>query len=227
MAIAPIAGFLGMHLALSTFNDFGYRTALVPGILLVVPMAGAVAVCVDKNERRELRALAALALLGAATLSAVSLHDWTQRYYRSGDEFEVGCCDAADERIPTSWLSSGGCYTITDDETLWAAGVAGSHFNLMEQEEAAAHWDDHAGCVVWLRDGFNERVDELSVQDRALKLFRWYRWSRRGWTRLPDGSAAEVLQMIAPPDGARAAPAEWSDAADLTESSRDPSRLAP
>jgi hypothetical protein len=207
--LAPLAAFGLMHLGLSTFNDYGYRNALVPGLLLLAPLGMAAVVALDVQEKAGLRVLAGVALAASAVLSAAALHDWTVRYYMTGDAFEAGCCTDDRARIETEWLSSGVCYMITDDETLWDAGVAGSHFNLMEPDEAARHWDDHDGCIVWLLDGFSARVDELSVQDRALKLRRWYRWERRGWTRLPDGSAAEVHRMTERPPGASRPPAGW------------------
>jgi len=209
-AIALVAAFGVMHVGLSTFNDYGFRNALLPGLLLVPLMASGVAVAWDDGTNG-LRVLAGAGVAGAVLLSGAALLDWADRYYLDGDDHEARCCTGED-RIATAFLSSGACYMITDDETLWEAGVAGSHFNLMEPAEAARHWDDYGGCVTWLRDGFNSRVDELSVQDRALKLDRWFRWERRGWARLPDGSAAEVLQMTAPPAGATRPPATWSGA---------------
>lgn len=213
---APLLLFLAfaaVHLALSSFNDYGYRNALAPALLLV-PLVASSWTVIWPGERGKgpLPAVAALALGATIVGSAMSLSDWATRYYQTGDDFEVGCCSEPSERVSTVWLSQGGCYMITDDETLWEAGVAGSHFNLMEPAEAAAHWDEHHGCVAWLKDGFNARVDELSVQDRALKLHRWYRWERRGWARLPDGSAAELLQLVEAPAGATSPTAPWSAA---------------
>ena len=211
MALAPIAGFAVMHVGLSTFNDYGFRNGLVPGLVLLPALAVGVGSVLATDDPPVLRILTGLGLAGALGLSTAALVDWADRYYVDGDGFEARCC-GGDDRIDTAWLSSGACYMITADETLWEAGVAGSHFNLMEPAEATEHWDAYQGCVMWLRDGFNARVDELSVQDRALKLDRWYRWERRGWARLPDGSAAEVLQMIEGPPGATRAPAAWSAA---------------
>ena len=106
-------------------------------------------------------------------------------------------------------LEDGTCYLITDNERLWSMDLAGSHFNLMEPGEAATHWQDHDGCIYWLYDFTDFRVDGLAVRARALKLQKWFDWKLVGHASFPDGNEAVVYAMTSPPWGLTKPPEDW------------------
>ena len=93
-------------------------------------------------------------------------------------------------------MVSSNCLLITDDEGLWARGVARSHANLVDGEEAERLWVAYEGCVFWLRDLEDLRWTSLSVRDRTKRLEFLWDWERVGATQLPGGRHAEVWRWV-------------------------------
>ncbi len=207
----PALALLGFavlaHCALATFNDFAYRHDLLPGFaLLLLASRSGDWVGVGPPARRAL----AVGLLGATLASGgAGIAVNVDRYYATVEEFEAKAADFAGPELSHEELESGGCYLITDNERLWSMGLAGSHFNLMEPGEAATHWRDHGGCIYWLFDFTDWRVDGLAVRARALKLRRWFSWEPIGHASFPDGNEAVVYRMTSPPWGLTEPPPGW------------------
>ena len=197
------AGLVGMvaigHVGLCTFNDYGFRHALLPGISL---LAGAAMTGLLLSEGRRL-AWVGGALLGLAALtSGLSLVDTSGRFFASEETFFEQAEGFEGEPIPAEQLEDGSCYLITDNERLWSMGLAGSHFNLMDPGEAVTRYRAHDGCVLWLYDMSQWRWDSLVAQARGRKLDFWFEWERIGWVRFDqDGLNAVVYRMAAPPWG--------------------------
>lgn len=205
-------GLLGFavlsHCALATFNDFAYRHDLLPSValLLLGARAGAEAMAEVPPWRRGLGAALLLATLATGvTATATSV----ERYYASVEDFQAAHEGTAGPAVPHDELEDGSCYLITDNERLWSMELAGSHFNLMEPGEAATHWQDHDGCIIWLYDFTDWRVDGLAVRSRALKLRAWFSWEPMGHASFPDGHEAVLYRMTEPPWGMSAPPPGW------------------
>lgn len=211
-ALRPVLALMGFavlsHCALATFNDFAYRHDLVPavGLLLVAARGGSL---ITSGAPRWLQAVVA-ALLMATTASGLSgiAHN-VDRYYATVEEFQARDLGFSGPELSHEVLEDGTCYLITDNERLWSMGLAGSHFNLMEPGEAATHWQDHEGCIYWLFDFTDWRVDGLAVRARALKLRTWFDWESVGHASFPDGNEAVVYRMTSPPWGLREPPPGW------------------
>lgn len=200
---------------LATFNDFAYRHAMLPSLALILLVARASDHVLGPTAVRGPVAAAVAGLLLATLGSSVLLlRDHAHRYYASVEDFVAAEPAFAGRRIPASDVEDGGCYLITDNERLWERGRAGSHFNLMEPGEAATHWQDHDGCILWLREVGEWRLDGLGVRSRAYKLSRWFDWEVQGFARFDDGLEAAVLRMTAPPWGLTEPPAGWRWARD-------------
>ncbi len=188
------------HVLLSTFNDYGFRQALLPGLALVLIVAqfgrelGA-------GQPRLLQGVCGLGLLVVLGASVQSLADSAGRYYADGSEFAARHEGFRGPELSASDVESGDCYLITDNERLWSMGLAGSHFNLMDPGEAVLRWRQHKGCIRWLFDRNNYRVDALAVRPRVLKMRSWFSWELEGWVRVEDGLTAAVYRMTEPPWG--------------------------
>lgn len=211
-ALRPVLALLGFsvlsHCALATFNDFAYRHDLLPlmGLLLLAARGGGL---VTSRTPRWLQ-VAMMALFLGATASGLSgISHNVDRYYATVEEFQAGDPGFAGANLSHDQLEDGSCYLITDNERLWSMGLAGSHFNLMEPGEAATHWQDHAGCIYWLFDFTDWRVDGLAVRARALKLRAWFDWEAIGHASFPDGNEAVVYRMSSPPWGLSEPPPGW------------------
>lgn len=212
-----IAGLIGfvvlLYLTLATFNDFAFRHVLLPGFGAVLLASAAGPALVDalgaEGSRRVLAAVLGACLLGTLASSGLALRTNIDRYYMEDEEFRADHPGFALSELSAADLESGGCYLITDNERLWERGLAGSHFNLMEPGEAAQHWQEHDGCILWLYDLRDHRVDSLVVRSRALKLHHWFAWEQLGHARFEDGLEAVVFRMTSPPWGLSAPPPGW------------------
>lgn len=212
-APAGVLGFvLVTHLGLATFNDYGYRHALLPGmglILMTSFLAPGLRVSFGPY-----RAFSAGLLVLALGTSFLSLGEAADRYYATEEQFmesELGFAGGDD--IDPATLEDGTCYLVTDSERLWqlardrlASGVesdmmVGSHFNLMDPGEAVTHYRSHGGCVRWLYDVSQYRWDSLGGRVRAAKMEYWFSWRREGTVRFPDGLDAVVYRLREPPWG--------------------------
>lgn len=222
VAVSLILGSLAHGLAMVTFNDIAPRhllpmlLGLVPVLSVgapgsptaregvaggapapsFVPMPPSRARGSPGSWQRWTLAIAAAALL---VTGARRVGDVAERYYRSPEWFEASHPGFGSRAVPGETVRTSGCYLITDDEDTWALGVAGSHFNLMDEAEAARHWAKWTGCVIWLYDLRNHRADGLDVAPRADKLRRWFRWELWGHSTLPDGSPVVLFGMVEPP----------------------------
>jgi hypothetical protein len=197
------AALVGMvligHVGLATFNDYGFRHALLPGAAL---LAAAAMTGLLLSEGRRLAAVAAATLGLAALTSSWALVEVSSRFFASEETFFERAEGFEGEPIPQEQLEDGSCYLITDNERLWSMGLAGSHFNLMDPGEAVTRYRSHDGCVLWLFDMSQWRWDSLVAHARARKLRYWFEWERTGWVRLEqDGTNAVVYRMAAPPWG--------------------------
>lgn len=186
------------HVGLATFNDYGYRHALLPTIGVLLGASFAAPAMLEGGRVR----LVVGALAGAAVLTSVlGLADAWNRYYASEEAFmeQVPGFDGPELRATT--LEDGSCYLVTDNERLWGMGLSGSHFNLMDPGEAVWHWREHDGCVLWLLDRSQWRWDSLGPRDRADKLRYWFSWEPQGWVTFEDRMTAVVFRMTEPPWG--------------------------
>jgi len=197
-ALGLLGYFMAGYLAVTTFNDFSYRHALLPVIGLVL-LASALAIPVV--ERGGWQRALALILLGL--LLAAGVHGTervSNRYYLSQDDFFVQHEGFVGPMLSAAEVESGRCFLITDNERHWEQGIAGSHFNLMDPGEAVTHWRRFDGCVLWLFDNAGYRYDGLAVPPRSTKLMHWFEWEYQGWTRLQEGEVV-VYRMTEPPWG--------------------------
>lgn len=200
------------HLGLATFNDYGYRHALLPSLgLLTAASYTAAGLRVDLGIAR---AFSAALLAAAVVTSVLGLRTAADRYYASEESFrDVTLAFSQLKEIPHASLEDGSCYLITDNERLWDQSRArlaetrgedamvGSHFNLMDPGEAVSHYRSHRGCVRWLYDVSQYRWDSLGPRVRAAKMHYWFEWQEEGWTRFPDGMDAVVYKLQRPPWG--------------------------
>ena len=212
--IGGLAAFvLVTHAAVTTFNDVAYRHDLLAGIgaILLASAAGPAMTDAWKagGSARGLAAGLALLLAGTLTSAGIALRTNVQRYYITVEEFQATHPGFASPVLSHQDLEDGRCYLITDNERLWSLGLAGSHFNLMEPGEAALHWSEHDGCIEWLFDVTDYRVDGLAVRARALKIDRWFDWELIGHASFPDGNEAVVYRMTSPPWGLTEPPPGW------------------
>ncbi len=212
--VASLFGFvLVAHAAVTTFNDYAYRHDLLAGIgaLLLTSTAGPAMVDAWRTggSSRALAAGTGLLLLATLGSAGAALQTNVTRYYVTVEEFQATHPGFESERLSREALEDGSCYLITDNERLWEMGLAGSHFNLMEPGEAALHWQEHDGCIKWLFDVTDYRVDGLAVRSRALKVQRWFDWELIGHASFPDGNEAVVYRMTSPPWGLTEPPEGW------------------
>ncbi len=196
----PVLGVVGFgllaHLGLSTFNDYSFRHAMLPGLVLVWGLAAAETLDDPKRRLGAHLIVAAGLLMGAWNLAITA-----DRYYATPEDFVAGHPGFATlPEVPAAQVEASGCYLITDNELLWQLGLAGSHFNLMDPGEAVKRWRHH-GCITWIFDAPNWRHDGLAVRVRALKLQHWFDWDEVGWTQFDDGNAGVLLSMTSPPWG--------------------------
>ena len=198
----PALGLLGYfitgYLAVTTFNDFSYRHALLPviGLLLL-----ASSLAIPLLGKRMLHRLVAGVLLALLLLSGVQgVERVASRYYLSQDDFFAQHEGFQGPMLDAAEVESGACFLITDNERPWQRGIAGSHFNLMDPGEAVTHWRRFGGCILWLFDNAGYRYDGLAVPPRSTKLLHWFDWEYQGWTRLQEGEVL-VYRMSAPPWG--------------------------
>jgi hypothetical protein len=220
---APL-GLLGFFtvalLGLATFNDFGPRHALLPG--LAVLLALSMLALPQPPGERVLSALSTLALTLVAGVLALGLLRVRPLYFQTPEEFRAAHPVFREQALDLEALVARGCYFLSDDARLWDRGVAGSHFNLMDPGEAVLRWRQAKGCVIWLQDYGQSRWDGLDVWPRSAKLLRWFHWRPIGWVAMQGGLEAIALEMTAPPfgvpDGAAAPPTEFRlPDKDLTE----------
>jgi hypothetical protein len=212
---APTAllGFILIpHLGLATFNDYGYRHALLPGMGMILGTAFLAPGL--RASFGSYRAFAACFLVLAFGTSLLSLQEAADRYYATEEQFlgsDLGF--SRDEGLAPAAIEDGSCYLITDSERLWALSrqrfaegrdldmMVGSHFNLMEPGEAVTHYRSHAGCVLWLYDVSQYRWDSLGARVRAAKMRYWFDWRREGTVRFADGLDAVVYRLSSAPWG--------------------------
>jgi hypothetical protein len=198
---AALAGFVVIgHVGLTTFNDYGYRHALMPaiGVLVAASAAGAL---LRHPDRRLVEAARLLLILGAGA-SALQLATGAGRYYAAEEQFFDEEPGFRSDHIEPASLEDGACYLVTDNERLWELGLAGSHFNLMDPGEAVTRYRAHDGCILWLFDKSQWRWDSLVARARGEKLRFWFDWELIGWTRTDnDGMNALVYRMSTPPWG--------------------------
>ncbi len=212
--VASLGGFVVLtHTAVTTFNDFAFRHDLVAsiGVLLLACAAGPAIVDAWRagGSSRALAAGTSALLLTTLGSAGAALHTNAARYYGTVEEFLAEHPGFQSERLSRETLEDGSCYLITDNERLWEMGLAGSHFNLMDPGEAALHWQEHDGCIQWLFDVSNYRVDGLAVRSRAVKVQHWFDWELIGHASFPDGNEAVVYQMTSPPWGLTEPPPDW------------------
>ncbi|MCP4871769.1 MAG: hypothetical protein GY898_23940 [Proteobacteria bacterium] len=196
---ASLIGFVLLgHIGLATFNDYGYRHALLPTIAVLLGASFAASALLEEGRTRAVAAV----LGGTAVLtSLVGLADAWTRYYASEEAFMERVPGFQGAELPAAKLEDGTCYLVTDNERLWSMGLSGSHFNLMDPGEAVWHWREHDGCVLWLLDRSQWRWDSLGPRDRADKLRYWFSWEPRGWVTFQDRMTAVVFRMTEPPWG--------------------------
>lgn len=208
-----LAFVLVTHAGITTFNDYAYRHDLLAGIGAILLACTAGPALVDAwregGSSRGLSAGLAILLLATLTSAGLALRANVARYYITVEEFEEAHPGFDSPRLSYEELEDGSCYLITDNERLWSLGLAGSHFNLMEPGEAALHWQEHDGCIKWLYDFTDYRVDGLAVRSRALKIERWFDWELIGHASFPDGNEAVVYRMTSPPWGLTEPPDGW------------------
>jgi len=212
---APL-GLLGLvvvtHVGLATFNDYGYRHALLPGTGLV--LAASLLAPGLRASFGAFRAGTAALLFASGAASVLALQDAADRYYASDEQFLASTPEfESGTELDPAVLEDGSCYLVTDSERLWkisrdrlAAGVGsdamvGSHFNLMDPGEAVTHFRAHGGCVLWLYDKSQYRWDSLGARVRAAKMRYWFSWKSQGFVRFPDGLNAAVYRLNEPPWG--------------------------
>ena len=197
--VALLGAAVIAHVGLATFNDYGFRHALLPGAFL---LAGAAMTGLLLTEGRKLALLAGAALALAAVTSTLALVDVSGRFFATEETFFDRAEGFAGDPIPQETLEDGSCYLVTDNERLWSMGLAGSHFNLMDPGEAVTRYRAHDGCVLWLFDMSQWRWDSLVARARARKLRYWFDWERVGWVSFDqDGLNAVVYKMASPPWG--------------------------
>jgi len=212
-APAGVLGFVVItHLGLATFNDYGYRHALLPSMGLIL-MTAFLAPGLRASFGPYRGFSAGFLVLGFGT-SLLSLGEAADRYYATEEQFlasDLGF--SRTDGLDPEALEDGSCYLVTDSERLWqlardrlAAGIGddmmvGSHFNLMDPGEAVTHYRSHRGCVLWLYDVSQYRWDSLGGRVRAAKMRYWFSWRREGTVRFSDGLDAVVYRLSEAPWG--------------------------
>jgi hypothetical protein len=175
-----LLGFLALlHVAVSTFNDVGFRHTLLGSWALALVLAHLV----------EVRwGWPFLALAG--WFLAVHTQDVSERYYMSEEEFAATLASAPE--FDPDKLSE--CVLICEDSRVVPEGQQRSHFNLLDPVERARIFDEN-GCVYWLFGLQDARWSSRAVRDRALRLEHLFETRPVGRLTRPGGYVGSVLKI--------------------------------
>jgi hypothetical protein len=169
-----------VHVAFSTFDDYGSRHVALFSWLAVIPAAALVA-----DKRAWPFGVVAVALL-IAHLSEVS-----SLYYQSEEAFEQSI-DPELAQMSHSELSR--CSLICEDGRVVPEGEQRSHFNLLDPLEAQSLREE-GGCIYWLRGLEDVRWSSRAVRDRATRLNYLYDMSDIAVYRQTDGYVGVVVEV--------------------------------
>jgi hypothetical protein len=182
-----LAGAVGAHLGLSTFDDLGERHALV-----VLPVVALVA------------GLGALGRLGAALLGGLllvfgaGLLDLRGRFYGSEEAFAEVLTGAPFGDLPRIGVAEakGGCGWVNEHPAL-AADPPLSHFNLLDPVEADKSRGEGA-CLRYCLDVQEWRWSSRAVRDRAARLEHLYALAPLAVVEVPDLGYSCLLYEVGP-----------------------------
>lgn len=176
----PLLAFLlGLHLAISSFNDAGFRHSML-GLWAIALVLGLLA---NSGGGR----LALVAVFGAVLLHT---QDVAERYYLSEEDFGKTLSQAPD--FPFEDLSE--CVLICEDSRVVSEGQQRSHFNLLYPNPNEDLWTEK-GCVYWLLGVQDARWSSRAVRDRALRVLDRFETTVRGRLALSNGYVGSVLEV--------------------------------
>jgi hypothetical protein len=159
VALGLLALWVGNHLLMAAFDDFGDRHVL-PGL---IGCAGLVGIGLDALLLRRPRLGWALAG-GLVVALSLGLLDMRHRFYLP----EADWRGPEGAQVLSLEEARGGCGWIAEDFRVAAEPVR-SHFNLLNPGERAA-LRAPAGCIRWCRDIQDIRWSSRGVRDRAQRL---------------------------------------------------------
>ena len=150
-----ILAVVGGHLLFSTFDDYGFRHALIVLPAVVALMAG----LATKGFGRGVLAVFLVPLL-------LHTQEVANRYYMGEDDFAAQL-DPSLKRVGVEALGS--CALICEDGRIVEEGDQKSHFNLLDPAESES-LRAQQGCLQWLSGIQDHRWSSRAVHDRALRL---------------------------------------------------------
>jgi hypothetical protein len=166
-----------LHLALSSFNDVGFRHTLLASWVLALLLAHLV-------EVRWGWPILAISTLGLA----LHTQDVSERYYMSEEHFASILEKAPD--FPEDKLSE--CVLICEDNRVVSGVEQRSHFNLLNPEERANIFAEK-GCIYWVFGLQDARWSSRAVRDRALRLEHLFEVRPLGRIVREDGYVGSVM----------------------------------
>ena len=173
---------LYVHVAISTFNDVGFRHTLLGSWLVALLLSALI----------ELR-WGWPVLLGTVYLLFSHTSDVADRYYMTGDRFSKNLAGAPE--FPLAKLSE--CVLIWDDNPDAKEGEGKSHFNLLYPAPGEDLWGLN-GCVYWVFTHKDAGWRSLAVRDRALRIEDQFRLEPVGAATLGPGNVVSVLKVERP-----------------------------
>jgi len=171
-----------VHVAISSFNDVGFRHTLL-GTWLVALLLSAL---IEVRWAWPVM-VAAVCFLFGHTL------DVADRYYMTGDRFSKNLAGAPE--FPRSKLSE--CVLIWDDNPDAKEGAGKSHFNLLYPGPGEDLWA-LKGCVYWVFTHKDAGWRSLAVRDRAMRIEDQFRLESVGAATLGPGNVVSVLKVERP-----------------------------
>lgn len=172
-----------LHVALSTFNDVGFRHTLLASWALALLLAH----LVEVRWGWPFLAISAIGL-------ALHTQDVSERYYMSEEEFAALLEKApifAEEKLSE-------CVLICEDSRVVSESDQRSHFNLLDPVERARIFDEK-GCVYWLFGLQDARWSSRAVRDRSLRLEHLFEVTDLGRIAREDGYVGSVMRISPQP----------------------------
>ena len=173
---------VGLHGAISTFNDAGFRHSVI-GLWAIALLLGPLV------EHRWGWGLLVLVLIRLGDHT----HDVASRYYLSEEDFRENLSEAPE--FPQEKLSD--CVLICEDSRLVPEGQQRSHFNLLYPNPDEDLWAEK-GCVYWVFGVQDARWSSRAVRDRALRVLASFEVEEQGRITLSNGYVGSVLKVMAP-----------------------------
>jgi hypothetical protein len=169
-----------VHLAFSSFDDYGSRHVALFSWLAVLPVS---VLIVDKRTWILSAAVVALLIVHLSTVSGL--------YYQSEEAFENSISPELPLMSQEEVLR---CSLICEDGRVVPESEQRSHFNLLDPVEAQLIREEK-GCIYWLRGLEDVRWSSRAVRDRATRLNYLYHMSDIAVYRQVDGYVGVVVEV--------------------------------